>query len=54
MPPTRRAITDTQPAEINRVAATTGNDPELDTLIPRSHTETARRDPGGVLAWFIS
>jgi site-specific recombinase XerD len=49
LPPTRRAITDAQLAEINRVAATTGNDPELDTLILRLHTETACRR-GGALA----
>jgi integrase/recombinase XerC len=49
LPPTRRAITDTQLAEINQVAAITGNDPELDTLILRLHTETACRR-GGALA----
>ena len=49
LPPTRRAITDTQLAEINRVAAITGNDPELDALILRLHTETACRR-GGALA----
>jgi integrase/recombinase XerC len=49
LPPARRAITDTRLAEINRVAATTGNDPELDTLILRLHTETACRR-GGALA----
>jgi integrase len=43
LPPTRRAITDTQLAEINRVAAATGNDPELDALILRLHAETACR-----------
>jgi integrase len=36
-------------AEINEVAATTGNDPELDTLLLRLHTETACRR-GGALA----
>ncbi|MGZ0147956.1 tyrosine-type recombinase/integrase [Kribbella sp. WER1] len=45
----RRAIPDTQLAEINHTAATTGNDPALDTLILRLHTETACRR-GGALA----
>ena len=49
LPSTRRALTDTELAEINRVAATTGDDPELDTLILRLHTETACRR-GGALA----
>jgi integrase/recombinase XerC len=46
---TRRAVPDTRLAEINEIAATTGNDPELDTLILRLHTETACRR-GGALA----
>jgi integrase/recombinase XerC len=46
---TRRALPDTQLAQINEVAATTGNDPELDTLLLRLHTETACRR-GGALA----
>ena len=41
LPTTRRALPDTRLAEINEVAATTGDDPELDTLILRLHTETA-------------
>jgi integrase/recombinase XerC len=45
----RRAISDTQLAQISHVAATTGNDPELDTLLLRLHTETACRR-GGALA----
>ncbi|MGZ0147948.1 tyrosine-type recombinase/integrase [Kribbella sp. WER1] len=45
----RRAIPDQQLAEINHTAATTGNDPALDTLILRLHTETACRR-GGALA----
>ena len=49
LPATRRALTDTEMAEINRVTAITGNDPELDTLILRLHTETACRR-GGALA----
>lgn len=36
-------------AEINNVAAATGNDPALDTLMLRLHTETACRR-GGALA----
>jgi integrase len=48
MPSTRRALTDTELAQINRVAAT-GDDPELDALIVRLHTETACRR-GGALA----
>ncbi|QFU89523.1 hypothetical protein [Amycolatopsis sp. YIM 10] len=34
-------------AEVNHTAATTGNDPELDALLVRFHTETAARRPGG-------
>ena len=49
LPSTRRAIADTRLAEINQIAATTGDDPELDTLLLRLHTETACRR-GGALA----
>ena len=49
LPTTRRALPDTRLAEINQVAASTGDDPELDTLILRLHTETACRR-GGALA----
>ena len=49
LPSTRRAVPDTRLAEINQVAATTGNDPTLDTLLLRLHTETACRR-GGALA----
>jgi integrase len=49
LPSTRRALDGAQLAEINRVVTTTGNDPELDTLIVRLHTETACRR-GGALA----
>jgi integrase/recombinase XerC len=42
-------VPDSRLAEINQVAATTGNDPELDTLLLRLHTETACRR-GGALA----
>jgi len=41
LPSTRRAVPDTRLAEINEVAAATGDDPELDTLLLRLHTETA-------------
>ena len=49
LPSTRRAVADTRLAEINRTAATTGNDPALDSLMLRLHTETACRR-GGALA----
>ncbi|WP_405161555.1 site-specific integrase [Nocardia sp. NBC_01499] len=49
VPSTRRGLPLTQLAEITRVAATTGNDPELDTLLLRLHSETACRR-GGALA----
>jgi integrase/recombinase XerC len=42
-------VADTRLAEINQVAATTGDDPELDALILRLRTETACRR-GGALA----
>jgi site-specific recombinase XerC len=45
----RRALTTRQLIEINNVAATTGTDPALDTLLLRLHTETACRR-GGALA----
>ncbi|MEV6135232.1 site-specific integrase [Nocardia sp. NPDC051990] len=45
----RRALPEELLTEINRVAATTGNDPQLDTLLLRLHTETACRR-GGALA----
>ncbi|MFC4945846.1 tyrosine-type recombinase/integrase [Pseudonocardia sp. GCM10023141] len=46
---TRRALPDARLAEINNIVATTGNDPELDSLMLRLHTETACRR-GGALA----
>jgi len=49
LPSTRRAVADVRMAEINQVAAVTGDDPELDALILRLHTETACRR-GGALA----
>ncbi|MFD3596435.1 tyrosine-type recombinase/integrase [Nocardia sp. NPDC058640] len=48
LPNNRRAIPDHLLAEINRVAASTGNDPELDTLILRLHIETACRRSGAL------
>src|SRR5690348_10435679 len=47
LPTTRRALPDARLAEINEIAATTGDDPELDTLILRLHTETACRRGAG-------
>jgi integrase/recombinase XerC len=41
LPSTRRAVAGKRLAEINHAAATTGDDPELDTLLLRLHTETA-------------
>ena len=49
LPSTWRAVTGKRLAEINHAAATTGDDPELDTLLLRLHTETACRR-GGALA----
>ena len=49
LPSTRRAVPDTRLAQINETAAGTGDDPELDTLLLRLHTETACRR-GGALA----
>lgn len=45
----RHALSDTQMSEINFYAGTTGDDPELDTLLLRLHTESACRT-GGALA----
>lgn len=49
LPSNRRGLADERLAEINRVAATTGDDPALDTLLLRLHIETACRR-GGALA----
>jgi integrase len=49
LPSDRRAVPSDRLAEINHIAATTGDDPALDTLILRLHTETACRR-GGALA----
>jgi integrase/recombinase XerC len=48
LPSTRRAVPESRLAEINKVATSSGDDPELDTLL-RLHTETACRC-GGALA----
>jgi len=48
LPSTRGALADTQLAGINHVAGTTGDDPELDTLLIRLHTETACRRGGAL------
>jgi hypothetical protein len=48
LPSTRRAVADKRLAEINHAAATTGDDPELDTLLLRLHTETARFSGGQI------
>ncbi|WP_436498200.1 hypothetical protein [Actinokineospora sp. HUAS TT18] len=47
-PSTRGALTNSQLAEINHFAAITGDDPELDTLLVRLHTETACRRGGAL------
>ncbi|AHH97583.1 tyrosine-type recombinase/integrase [Kutzneria albida] len=44
----RRAITDTRLDEINETVSTTGDDPALDALIVRLHTETACRRGGAL------
>jgi integrase/recombinase XerC len=55
LPTTRRALPDTRLAEINEVAATTGDDPELDTLLlrctPRRPAAAAARWPCGRGTW---
>jgi integrase/recombinase XerC len=49
LPSTRHALPDRRIEELSQVAAQTGNDPELDTLLLRLHLETACRR-GGALA----
>jgi integrase/recombinase XerC len=49
LPSARAAVPGTALAEINQAATTTGNDPALDSLLLRLHTETACRR-GGALA----
>lgn len=44
----RHAITDERLAEVNDTVASTGDDPELDTLILRLHEETACRRAGAL------
>ncbi|WP_406277115.1 hypothetical protein OH799_07595 [Nocardia sp. NBC_00881] len=56
LPSTRRALPAALLAEIGRVAATTGNDPELDTLLLRLHTDRDQavprhRDPRDAQRW---
>lgn len=48
LPSTRRALPDNRLAEINHVASTTGDDPELDALLLRLHSETACRRGGAL------
>ncbi|MCP2323422.1 integrase [Hamadaea flava] len=48
LPSTRRALPDARLAEISTVAATTGDDPELDSLLLRIHLETACRRGGAL------
>jgi integrase/recombinase XerC len=48
LPSNRRAIPNRRLAEIIHTAATTGNDPDLDTLLLRLHTETACRRGGAL------
>jgi integrase/recombinase XerC len=44
----RRALPDDRLAEITQAAATGGDDPALDVLLLRFHTETACRRGGGL------
>jgi integrase len=44
----RRALSHAQLSDINEVAAATGNDPHLDALLIRLHTETACRRGGAL------
>ncbi|GAB2669141.1 hypothetical protein GCM10027271_31200 [Saccharopolyspora gloriosae] len=48
LPSTRRGLPATGLEEVQRIAATTGNDPALDTLLLRLHTETACRRGGAL------
>jgi integrase len=47
-PNTRRALSGERIAELNEAASTTGNDPKLDSLLMRFHTETACRRGGAL------
>jgi len=51
-PSNRRALLDRLLSDINRIAASNGNDPELDTLVLRLHLETACRRGGTVALRF--
>jgi len=48
LPSTRRALPDSRLAEINEVAAASGDDPGLDGLLIRLHIETACRRAGAL------
>jgi len=48
LPSNRRALPDARLEDVNRVASTTGNDPELDSLLIRLHLETAIRRGGAL------
>ncbi|GAA2536781.1 tyrosine-type recombinase/integrase [Pseudonocardia hydrocarbonoxydans] len=48
LPSTRQAVPDARLAEIHQAAATTGDDPALDTLLLRLHVETACRRAGAL------
>ncbi|MET7423645.1 tyrosine-type recombinase/integrase [Dactylosporangium sp. NPDC005555] len=48
LPSTRRAVPDARLVEINAVAASSGDDPVLDCLLLRLHTETACRRGGAL------
>ncbi len=47
-PSVRHALPDNRLAELNQVASTTGNDPALDSLLLRLHTETACQRGGAL------
>ncbi|WP_216216941.1 tyrosine-type recombinase/integrase [Amycolatopsis aidingensis] len=48
LPSTRRALPHQRLAEVNEIAAATGDDPALDALLIRLHTETAARRGGAL------
>jgi integrase/recombinase XerC len=48
LPSPRRALADHELVDINTAAATSGDDPHLDTLLLRLHTETACRRGGAL------
>jgi hypothetical protein len=51
LPSTRRAVTDDRLAEICQAAADGGDDPELDTLLLRLHTE---KPAGAAARWLCA